>query len=217
MQYDKIYNAIVVRAVGRKKLKRDNEEYVYYEKHHIIPRCLSGSDTKDNLVLLTAEEHWVAHLLLVKMYPGNNKLVFACQAMSMAGGHNKRTTNKLFGWIRRAYCEASSLQKKGQVVPQERRDKISATLKGRPAPHLRGTNNAMQNPVTKEKALAARKGKKLGPRSEETKRKISEGNKGHKGPTGELNAANRRVCCYICRRETALPNLTRDHKKCIIG
>ena len=36
----------------------------YVEKHHIIPRCIGGSDHKENLVSLTAREHFVCHLLL---------------------------------------------------------------------------------------------------------------------------------------------------------
>ena len=43
----------------------------YTEKHHIIPRSLGGSDSADNLVRLTAREHFLCHWLLVKMYKEN--------------------------------------------------------------------------------------------------------------------------------------------------
>lgn len=43
----------------------------YGEMHHILPKSLGGSDKKDNLVFLTAREHFVAHLLLVKIYQNN--------------------------------------------------------------------------------------------------------------------------------------------------
>lgn len=39
----------------------------YTEKHHIIPRCMKGSDKNDNLVKLTAKQHFICHLLLIKM------------------------------------------------------------------------------------------------------------------------------------------------------
>ena len=39
----------------------------YSEKHHIIPKCLGGSNKKENLVSLTAREHFVCHHLLTKM------------------------------------------------------------------------------------------------------------------------------------------------------
>lgn len=194
MQYGKIYESLMSRAFGRKKLKREVAGYVYYEKHHILPRCLGGVDTKDNLVLLTAEEHWLAHLLLVKMHPDNQKLIFACQAMSMAGGNNSRTTNKLFGWIRRAYCDATSRRQKGQVVPQDRRDKISAALKGQPTPHQQGDSNVSKRPEVAKKISNAAKGRILGPRSAETKKRISAANKGH---TGAIKEANGSFAGYI--------------------
>lgn len=36
----------------------------YREKHHIIPRCLGGSDDPSNLVELTWDDHKEAHLIL---------------------------------------------------------------------------------------------------------------------------------------------------------
>ena len=35
----------------------------YYERHHIQPRCLNGSDEEDNLIDLYAREHFIAHKL----------------------------------------------------------------------------------------------------------------------------------------------------------
>lgn len=54
----------------------------YRERHHVIPRCMGGTDAIDNLVNLTPEEHYVAHQLLVKMYPGIRGLIFAIVLMS---------------------------------------------------------------------------------------------------------------------------------------
>jgi hypothetical protein len=213
MNYNKIYNSIIQRSQGRKKLRKDSEGYVYYEKHHIIPRCLGGSEDKSNLAYLTAEEHWIAHLLLVKINPGVDSLIYACQAMSMTGGNTKRTTNKMFGWIRREYSNAVSRRNTGKAVSLEHREKISKALKGRPVPHQIGDNNVSKRPEVAKKISDAAKGRILGPRSEETKNRISAANKGHKGAIGDANPSSRRVCCIVCKKETALPNLSRDHKK----
>jgi hypothetical protein len=69
----KHYDAIIDRAKGREKSG-------YTESHHIVPRCLGGGDGKSNRVNLTAEEHYVAHQLLVKIYPGAHGLAIAASS-----------------------------------------------------------------------------------------------------------------------------------------
>lgn len=46
---------------------------IYTEKHHIIPKSLGGSNESSNLVKLTPREHYICHLLLVKMTTGLSK------------------------------------------------------------------------------------------------------------------------------------------------
>lgn len=215
MNYQKIHNDITSRGASRKKLKRGTAGYMYYEKHHIIPRCMGGTNDETNLTLLTAEEHWIVHLLLARIYPGNVKLIYACQAMTMVGGKgDRRTTNKLFGRVRREYCEASSRRQRGRIVSQEQRDKISKTLKGRTAAHQVGENNVSKRPEVARKISNAKLGKSNGPRSDETKLKISQANMGHRGLTGNDNHAKIRACCVFCQKETSLSGLGRNHKLC---
>jgi|LakMenEpi03Aug12_release.lakeMendotaPanAssembly.Ray.scaffolds.fasta_scaffold380699_2 hypothetical protein len=56
------YNSIISRA-----LTRSLDKSCYFEKHHIVPRCLGGTNDKNNIVKLTAREHFICHLLLVRM------------------------------------------------------------------------------------------------------------------------------------------------------
>lgn len=93
MDYAKIYNSLINRAKNR-ILEG------YQERHHIIPRCLGGSDDMNNIVGLTPEEHYIAHLLLVKIHPNEHKLVYAAWQMQY---HNSdhRMNNKTHGWIKR--------------------------------------------------------------------------------------------------------------------
>lgn len=58
------YTAIYFRLMKRPTI---TESSVYTELHHIIPKCLGGSDDNSNLVNLTAREHFIAHKLLCKM------------------------------------------------------------------------------------------------------------------------------------------------------
>ena len=99
MNYERIYESIVAR--GKERVTVEG----YSEHHHIIPRCLGGSDDKENLVTLTAEEHYVVHQLLVKMHPGNRKLVYAVTIMSR-NSNGCRSNNKMYGWLRKKFSEA---------------------------------------------------------------------------------------------------------------
>lgn len=42
----------------------------YTERHHIGPKSLGGTEEPTNLIRLTAEDHFFAHLLLAKMHGG---------------------------------------------------------------------------------------------------------------------------------------------------
>jgi len=70
MDYQKIYKQLVEKAQNR-ILEG------YKENHHIVPKCIGGSNKSDNLVDLTAREHFLAHWLLVKIYPEEFKLLCA--------------------------------------------------------------------------------------------------------------------------------------------
>lgn len=97
MNYQKIYNDLILKAKSenRKKLKRDHPNYVYYERHHIIPKCLNGLDSKENLVLLTAREHFVAHKLLHYIYPKNKLLFYSFYMMCYCKNENQQRFNKI--------------------------------------------------------------------------------------------------------------------------
>lgn len=61
MNYFKIYNDVI-------NISKTRVLTCYYEKHHIVPRCLGGDDSKNNLAVLTAREHFLCHYMLTKIY-----------------------------------------------------------------------------------------------------------------------------------------------------
>jgi len=152
MNYQKIYENLTA-----KDMIAD-----YTEKHHIIPRCMGGSNDHRNLVRLTPEAHYVAHQLLVKIYPDNALLIYAANMMTCG-----RNTNKSYSWIRRKHAVSmrdANLGKtlsikirakmKAAMTP-ERRKRLSDSKKGKGNPMYRKTHTA----ETRAKISAAKKGK----------------------------------------------------------
>lgn len=111
MHYKRIYDSIIEKA----KTRLTPEGYV--EHHHIIPKCMGGSNNKKNIVALTPEEHFLCHVLLVKIYPKQSGLIYA--ANKMCRGHKgKRKNRKLYGWLKRKYSEQRKIDSAGQGNPQ---------------------------------------------------------------------------------------------------
>lgn len=117
MNYKKIYESLIQKAKNR-----ITNGQTYYERHHIIPKCMNGTDNKDNLVHLLPEEHYIAHLLLVKIYPKNNKLVYAANMMA-------NRNNKSYGWIKRKFAIQNSLDHTGLKHTEESKIKMSKSHK----------------------------------------------------------------------------------------
>ena len=199
MDYKKHYDALIDRA-------RSRVLECYVERHHVVPRCLGGGNESSNIVELTAEEHYVAHQLIVKMYPGHVGLAWA--AVKMA---KQCSGNKAYGWLRRKYAA----NKRGRTVSQETRKKISSghigkkkteetklrmsiAQKGHKAPkgwthsaaarakiaaaHIGNKYNLGRvcSQETRRKIAASMKGKNSRPMTEEVKAKISAANRGQK-------------------------------------
>ena len=96
MVYTKIYQQLIDQARSRVMTG-------YKETHHIVPKCLGGTDDPSNLVNLTPEEHYVAHQLLVKIHKDNKKILYAAVIMC-----SNRMNNKLYGWIKRRLSKSQS-------------------------------------------------------------------------------------------------------------
>jgi hypothetical protein len=109
----------------------------YVERHHVIPRSLGGSDDSDNLVRLTAREHFICHWLLTKMYTGEAryKMINAMYIMRAEGPYQKRyeskITSRVYNTIREEYSTYISNLNKGRVQPLEENIKQKAAQTGR--------------------------------------------------------------------------------------
>lgn len=98
MNYERIYNQIVQRAKSEIRVRTKE---TYYEKHHIIPKCLGGNNDKDNLVMLTAKEHFICHRLLCEIYPTNHQLIHAFWLM--VNGYTSKSQQRSYKISSRLY------------------------------------------------------------------------------------------------------------------
>jgi hypothetical protein len=102
MNYQKHYDALILRA----KVRPTPDGYV--ERHHVNPRCLGGSDDSENIVLLTAREHYVAHQLLVKLNPEHHGLAYAAMLMTRIGSSHQRASNRYYAWLKSRFSRLQS-------------------------------------------------------------------------------------------------------------
>jgi hypothetical protein len=115
MDYKKHYEKLIERGINRATSKKDaNILLGYSEGHHITPKCMGGTNNKSNIVYLTAREHYVAHQLLVKIYPDEIGLVYACMIMSR-NNNGLRINSRTFEWVRKRFSEAQSQLMTGQT------------------------------------------------------------------------------------------------------
>jgi hypothetical protein len=108
MNYKRLHDNIILKAQSRPDI---NE---YTEKHHILPRCLNGSDDISNIVALTGKEHYLIHWLLCKIYTNNPKLVNAFLCMTYDRWGN-RYHSRSFTYAREAYSKIVSERQKLRV------------------------------------------------------------------------------------------------------
>lgn len=78
MNYLKIYNQLISK---RRLYPYPKDISGSREKHHVIPKSMGGDNSKENLVWLSAKEHFIAHRLLAKINP-NSKVAYAVWLMA---------------------------------------------------------------------------------------------------------------------------------------
>lgn len=117
MDYQKIYNQIIKRGKFR-----ISEERVYYEIHHILPKCMGGGEEKENKVKLEAREHFLCHWLLCRIYPENYKLIQAFWLMACIEREQYKYTisSRMYAEAKENYIKLT----KGRLKPKGFGEKI---------------------------------------------------------------------------------------------
>lgn len=126
---------------GRKK-----RQGVYYEAHHIIPKCMGGEGackefmTHPNVVLLTAREHFLCHLILAVLNRKNRKLQYAFMSMLMESKYHERNLSakgvngRLFSELRESAAKMHGDLLRGRKMKpmsEEQKKKLSISRVGK--------------------------------------------------------------------------------------
>lgn len=159
MNYQRIYDSIINNAklLEESRKLQKKQRLNYFERHHIIPKCLGGSNDESNLVYLTAKEHYLCHRLLVEIHPGDYRLKFAIWQMLHQTKLHKRyiPSGKIYERIKNEYA----VSRLGVPKSTETKLRMSRSATGR-----------IMSEETKRKLSIINTGKKL---SAETIAKMS--------------------------------------------
>lgn len=122
----------------------------YHERHHIVPKCLGGTNDENNLIDLFAREHFEAHRLLALENLKNSGLQYAwwnmCQIRGNDGQDRYVPTAEEFEQARKICSKLSSERNLGENHPmfglhhtEQTKEKMSKTHKGQ----MTGEKNPM--------------------------------------------------------------------------
>lgn len=106
----------------------------YSEKHHILPRSLGGSDEQSNMIRLTPEDHYFAHLLLAKIHGGKmwNAIYAMCHLSGADTGRDKERIRARanFGHVKRSLAEHFRATSTGRRHAEVAKVKVSISMLG---------------------------------------------------------------------------------------
>ena len=198
MNYLDQYNNLIL---SRKSFLRKKGAGIYYEKHHIIPKWLGGADTKDNLILLTAKEHFIAHMLLWKHYRDRSSaLAFHKMTKSSNSAQDRKFTANQFEKARIAFVETQLGKNNWMYIN-------GSPNKGKPSPNkgkklgkrewMTGDNNPARNPTVGLKISAALSGIKKSPE--------------HLQKLNDIFFSKPKLTCCHCNKSVDYRNFPRWH------
>lgn len=204
-KYTTWYFAIISRAQLRHFSSKSEakDKLGYVENHHIIPKSIGGLNNKNNLVLLTAREHFICHWLLIKMTTDKSqrKMIFALQRMKQNNPYQTRynnvITNRVYANYKQIISQMLSEQKQGKRCLHSEETKLKISL---------GNKGKIRDQKFKENVRKVHKGKI---ESDETKRKKSNSRIGkkHSPETLKKLSQNSRKAIPITYQSIVYPSL----------
>lgn len=204
-KYSRWYFSIIRSTLSKNRSRKQG----YFESHHIVPSSLSKKLKKDknNLVLLTAREHFIVHACLEKMGLTDAVRTSMLRAFihMKASPYGERYTSKLYEYAKIRFANYIGNLKRGVKLPDERRERMRIyMLENNP---FRGKKHSSESI---EKMRKSHKGKVI---TEEHRNKISQTMKGRLSPNkgNKYSEESRMKLSNAFKGKT----LTKEHKDAV--
>ena len=174
----------------------------YAEKHHIVPKSIVPNNL---IVRLTARQHYIAHLLLIRCVQPQyrKKMLYAITAMKMRTAKNIKFNSRIFESIKEEANIARSLSMRGRKHSEEAKRKIKE-------------KRALQviSEETKQKMSNSHKGRKSSPEAIERTRQSHIGRKRSEATRAKLAESRKnypKLTCEHCGKTMVTVNYNRWH------
>jgi hypothetical protein len=169
MDYKKIYDNFMQDRLNKKPerltLKKKGE---YFEGHHIIPKSKGGTGNSyrpknnENIVLLTAREHFLAHWILWRIYRDRSTALSFHKMMSTNKNQNRITSSRGYQESKEAFriTNLGNQYGKGKtkIISEEQKKKQSLIMKGKYLGDKNPFYNKLHTEESKEKIRKSREG-----------------------------------------------------------
>ena len=210
-KYEKWYKVITDNG----KTVRD----VRTESHHILPKCLGGSNDNNNLTDITPREHFICHWLLTKIYPTGEehwKMINAFRMMRAENPrqqrYNTKITARVYAQLKEEYSKLQSERFSGENNSMFG-DKFFRSDEGKQKQRLAimGDNNGSKQIKARQKISDSKKGKTRPPFSKEWLAKLAESNKGERN--GMFNKKHKESSLALMRQRALGRKQSEETKK----
>ncbi len=168
MDYKKIYDQLMeIRLSIKEERIKQKKSGKYFERHHITPLSMGGNKSyglrSDNIVLLTAREHYLAHRMLWLIYK-TREMGFAFHKMVFSSSplQKRRFDSKAYEAAKKALSECQRGENNpmfGKESPMKGKPCISKGKKLGPREYQTGDNNPSKRKEVREKISKANKGR----------------------------------------------------------
>lgn len=163
MNYVRIYDQFIADRCEKES------SLTVFERHHILPRSLGGTDAPANIIRLSPSDHLFAHILLARVHGG--RLVWTAARMSGVEKYRGKNTRVRYAYLRNMLrplqserakslwkdpdvAERMSAHKQGNKYRVGVKPRVTQFMRQRASEHLAGNTHALgvkRSPETLEK------------------------------------------------------------------